>query len=488
MDSPASSKLPPAEDGVQEGEKRKKDKQTTNCTPFCEDNCEFQGQHNDLIMSLVTLQESDRASMDAWKKYVKNVNDINKPLQDANPSFLHSLLQWAAILGKVKALQWLLTEENNTQGIVPNETVLFLMVRYLHEGVKSKDAKHISKIFLNIHELLLKRDPNLPLVQEGSNCNTVLHLCAQGEESSTAPFLMYLRRTLLRLKEVSNTNKSESPAEWLKSILVRRNEQGDTFIDVAAKYKTQKEAWELIELIKDRDLDLSVQNAEEILNKRKRDETEITDDDQNGDDVEDNVGMDDGDGDGENEADDKEQELEVNNAFEPGSSAVYDLYQAPLAKIPKIADESSTFSENPLPGEMSLQSVCSQLQPQWDDNSESKVTPSAVQDPAEAGSAATYHGLQLGTRDQLTTSDAASKTESAGNELVDAKAGVEKLIQKTEEDLLQERNQLKKAEFEMKKLQEKKEKKDTEISRRKETVEAIEQKLKRYKESLEKLD
>lgn len=209
--------LPPAEDGAQGGEKRKKDKQTTNCTPFCGDNCEFQGQHNGLIMSLVTLQESDRASMDAWKKYVKNVSDINKPLQDANPSFLCSLLQWAAILGKVKAVQWLLTEENNTQGIVPNETVLFLMVQYLHEGVKSKDANQISKIFLNILELLLKRDPNLLLVQEGSNSNTVLHLCAQGEKGSTAPFLMYLRRTLLRLKEVSN--KSESLADLLKNIL-----------------------------------------------------------------------------------------------------------------------------------------------------------------------------------------------------------------------------------------------------------------------------
>ena len=478
--------LPPAEDGAQGGEKRKKDKQTTNCTPFCGDNCEFQGQHNSLIMSLVTLQESDRASMDAWKKYVKNVSDINKPLQDANPSFLYSLLQWAAILGKVKAVQWLLTEENNTQGIVHDETVLFLMVRYLHEGVKSKDANQISKIFLNILNLLLKRDPNLLLVQEGSNSNTVLHLCAQGEKGSTAPFLMYLRRTLLRLKEVSN--KSESLDELLKNILERRNKQGDTFIEVAAKCKTQKEARELIELIRDRDFVLSVHKAEEILDKRKRDETEIADDDQNGNDVEDNVGMDDGDGDSENEADDKEQELEVNNTFEQGGSAENDLYQAPLAKIPKIADEFSTFSENPLPGAISLQSVCSQLQPQWDDNSESKVTPSAVRDPAEAGLVTTYHGLQLSTWDQLTISAAASRTESAGNELVDAKVSVERLVQKTEEELLQERNQLKKAEFEMKKLQEEKEKKDTEISRRKESVEAIEQKLMRYKESLKKLD
>ena len=368
--------LPPAEDGAQGGEKKKKDKQATNCTPFCEDNCELQGQHNDLIMLLVNLNESDRASLDAWKEHLISLNNnLDEPLQDPNPNFRLPLLHWVATLGKAKAVQWLLTEDRvslrkgNTQGM-SNETVVFSMVRCLHEGVKSKDPNKISNIFVNILELLLKRDPYLLLVQEGSNSNTVLHLCAQGDDSSTAPFLMYLRRTLVKLKEISYNSES-LPLNWLKNILKQRNEQGDTFIDVAAKFNNQKEAWELIDLVKDKFV-LSVRKAEEILNKRKVDDREnVHGDDENGDGDEDY----DGTNDGKNNAVDKEEELKVNNTFEPGHSAVHDPDQAPLAKIPKTADESSTFSKDSLPYGVSLPSVSPHLQ-HWDDDRGCKVIPS----------------------------------------------------------------------------------------------------------------
>ena len=495
MDS--SSKLPPAEDSAQEGEKKKKDKQATNCTPFCEDNCEFQGQHDDLIMSLINLNESDRASLDAWKEHVISLNnDIDEPLKDPNPNFRLPLLHWVATLGKAKAVQWLLTEDrvslrkDNTQGM-SNETVVFSMVRCLHEGVKSKDPNKISNIFVNILELLLKRDPYLLLVQEGSNSNTVLHLCAQGDESSTAPFLMYLKRTLVKLKEILNKNSESLPLNWLKTILQQKNEQGDTFIDVAARCKTQKEARELVDLILKQGFVLSVQKAEEILNQRKQNERENVGDDQYGDDDEDHVGT----GDGENEAaNEKEQESEVNNTFEPTSSAVFVPDLAPPAKIPKITDESSTFSKDPLRDGVTLQSGCSNLQ-QWDDKSESKNT--TFQDSAEApGSASTNRGVKRGSGDQSTTSDVALETESvAGNEVLNkAKAGVEELIQETKQHLLQEKQELEKAESaqtkiedEIKRLQEEKERKDEDIKRRKEEVKAKEQKLNSYKEGLEKL-
>ena len=458
MDS--SSKLPPAEDGAQGDEKRKKDKQATNCTPFCGHNCEFQGQHNELIMSLINLHESDRASLDAWKKYVINLsNDINEPLQDPNPNFRFPLLHWVATLGKVKAVQWLLTLEDrvslrkgNTQGM-SNATVLFSTVRYLHEGVKSKDPNKISNIFVNILESLLKRDPYLLSVQEGSNSNTVLHLCAQGEESSTAPFLMYLKRTLVKLKEILNKNES-LPFNWLKTILEQKNEQHDTFIDVAAKCKTQKEARELVDLILKQEFVLSVQKAEEILSQRKHNERENVDDDQNGDDDEDHVGT----GDGENEAaNENEQESTV--------------------CVPGLA----------VAGFSNLQ--------QWDGESESKNT--TLQDSAEAlGSASTNRGVKRGSGDQSTTSDVAPETESvAGNEVLnEAKAGVEKLIQETKQHLLQRKQELEKYESakakiedEIKRLQEEKERKDEDIKRRKVEVKAKEQKLNSYKEGLEKL-
>lgn len=85
----------------------------------------------------------------------------------------------------------------------------------------------------------------------------------------------------------------------------------------------------------------------------------------------------DGMNDGKNNAVDKEEELVVNNIFEPGYDAVYDPDQAPPAKFPNTADESSTFSKDSLPYGVSLPSVSSHLQ-QWDDDRGSKVIPSTA--------------------------------------------------------------------------------------------------------------
>ena len=49
--------------------------------------------------------------MDAWKECVISLGcDLNEPLEDPNPNFRYPLLHWAAMLGKVKAVQCLLTK------------------------------------------------------------------------------------------------------------------------------------------------------------------------------------------------------------------------------------------------------------------------------------------------------------------------------------------------------------------------------------------
>ena len=109
------------------------------------------------------------------------------------------------------------------------------------------------------------------------------------------------------------------------------------------------------------------------MNKRKVDDRENVDDDGNGDGGEDYDGM----NDGKNNTVDKEEELEVNNVFEPGHIAVYDPDQAPPAKIPKTVDESSTFCKDPLPYGVCLQPVSSNLQ-HWGDGRGPKVIPSTA--------------------------------------------------------------------------------------------------------------
>lgn len=231
------------------------------CTPFCEDKCRFRGEHNNLILSLVKLQESGKkTNIEEWKKLIitaKGICDFNKPLEDPDPDFSYPLLHWAATLGKVRAVQWLLEQDfislrkcpqsANLQG-KSNATIIFSMVRFLHEGITTRDPQKILKVFLKILDLLLKRDPDLLLVQEGRNNDTVLHLCARGEEDTTAPFLKYLKGILVKLQDMSKEN--ETPQ--LRNILEKKNGEGDTFIDVVSKFQNKEKAAVLLEFLKER--------------------------------------------------------------------------------------------------------------------------------------------------------------------------------------------------------------------------------------------
>jgi len=52
--------------------------------------------------------------------------------------------------------------------------------------------------------------------------------------------------------------------------------------------------------------------------------------------------------------------VELNDTFEPESSAIYGPDLAPPAKIRKPDDESSTFSKDSFGDEVSVHSVCTQ--------------------------------------------------------------------------------------------------------------------------------
>lgn len=458
------------------GEKMKNEKEAILCTPFCEDNCAFRGKHNELILSLVRLHETERISLEEWKASVisgKLTCDLNEPLQDPNPNpdFCFSLLHWAAVLGKVKAIEWLLTQDlvslrkDNTQ-VESNKKVVFSMVRYLHEGVETTNTAKISMTFGKILDLLLKQDPGLLLVQEDATSNTVLHLCAQGEGDSNAPFLKYLRMTLVKLQEISAKNK----ALTLQTILEQKNGEGDTFIEVAAKFQNQKEARDLIDFVREK-FALSTKNAQDTLKKRTFDAIENNDDD----DVDKNDG----------EADDEHLNATDFRNEEQRCYAVYEPVQTPPAKIPRITDES----QDPLPVGVRPPLDESNLR-HLDNVSQSNVCLFPVEEPVD-GLASSNHDVKLSGLEPSTTSDVASETESSTNEITEAKAVVKNLIQKMEQKLLQEGNKLKdatleraKMELEIKKLQRQKVQKDAEIKEMEKTVSDIKGELNEFKTSL----
>ena len=242
-----------------------------------------------MILSLVSLQESVKTSLNDWKASVLGAQDkfnFNQPLEDPDAEFCYTLLHWAAMLGKVKAVEWLLQQEFIDvmgtlehlvcrQPNVANNTVLFSVVRWLHEGVKTRNIHDISTVLVKIFDVFLKRIPDVLLVQEGQSQDTVLHLCARGEEGSNAPFFSYLRRILVKLHEYSEDGKRVP----LTKILERKNKAGDTFLHLLAKSDNREEAAILIDFASGKFFSeefLELKNAEgktadEILNEFKSD-------------------------------------------------------------------------------------------------------------------------------------------------------------------------------------------------------------------------
>ena len=247
-----------AEDELQRD--KKKCTEPELCTPFCEPNCPFRGEHNELILSLVNLHESPTTSLDQWKAVIKEAkekHDFSQPIPDPIPNFRYPLLHWAAVLGKVKAVKWLLQEGyvdlNNNPGQpmstlpnVSNRMVLFSTARWIHDGVQTRETADILNVFTNILDAFLKHDPDVLLAQEGNG--TVLHLCALGEEGSNAPFFAYLKRILGKLQEYSEKNDKLPLKEILKAV----NKAGDTFLHFLAKSHNREEAGRLIDYATDK--------------------------------------------------------------------------------------------------------------------------------------------------------------------------------------------------------------------------------------------
>lgn len=86
------------------------------------------------------------------------------------------------------------------------------------------------------------------LVQEGkANKITLLHLCAEGDEKSNAPFLVYLKRILAKLHDLKKKNHYSE--DKLRDFLNKKNCRGDTFLHLLGKYNRRQEAGEVTKLV-----------------------------------------------------------------------------------------------------------------------------------------------------------------------------------------------------------------------------------------------
>ena len=532
------------------------------CTPFCEDNCPYRGRHNNLILSLVKLQESGKqTNIEDWKKLIitaKGMCDLNQPLEDPDPDFDYPLLHWAATLGKVRAVQWLLKQDfislrksptgGNFQG-KSNATIIFSMVRFLHEGVTTRDPQKVLKVFLKILDLLLKRDPDLLLVQEGLNNDTVLHLCARGEEDTTAPFLKYLKGILVKLQDMSKENKTLQ----LQNILRKENGEGDTFIDVVSKFQNQEKVADLHEFLKERfplpkkerkkesvseqKLDPELPGKHQASDKSDQedndDDDEDDEDDEDYDDDDDNDDDDDGDDDNDEDDDDEDDDDDDDDddnddddnnddnddnddddddddddndddgGGDEDSGEDVPLRVALLKRKKrhsvkgkeggsgKFKHPKAIVSDN---ASLSARDILGVSDTGCNKKEASPEIPKPLL-PYYKKPLACGVGVVSSNYHHCKNDSQAAPPDSNSNTMFKAKDSVHQLVRETERKLTQEKLKLKKArsslarcERKIRQIQMEKEKRESEVERLEETVRATEEKLACYQEFLGKLD
>ena len=208
------------------------------CTPLCfkdgPTGCSNAGKHHELIMTLAkcsNTSETDktdfRKSLDKFTKTKWLRNDC---VPDKNEKIRFPLVHWACILGKYKALEYLVSEKGfelmvkvgkNQQGALQS------MAEHLKTGLNPKSSKEwVCTMFGNIIDIFLKNVPEVFCEKQTSTDDTILHFLAK-RCSSDAFSRMYLKTVLVKIKESDNI----SP-EKLEEILSAVNKRGDTFLHV----------------------------------------------------------------------------------------------------------------------------------------------------------------------------------------------------------------------------------------------------------------
>ena len=147
------------------------------CPPFCNP-VTCHKQHHVLIVKLVNIDEKDESSFESFKSELKNFRASiapEHPIPDSFREYRYPILHWASVLGKVKAVEFLI--KNGYQPTIRSqekgETALHRVVLCLHHSLQCNRQQMVIKKFKILTDLL---SPALFVADD--NENTPPHACA----------------------------------------------------------------------------------------------------------------------------------------------------------------------------------------------------------------------------------------------------------------------------------------------------------------------
>ena len=219
-------------------------------TVFCPESCA--ARHNEMILALSACCEDGRKPADlaalkvALYSHLQDGWNAQSNVPDALPEFRFPLVQWACVLGKTQALNWLLTKMKFKAFVTAErtgETGLHRALRLLHK-VRSRDktprsVHSICSNFSLIVDTLTEQDPHGLFLKDKVQGNSVFHMCAlcisqQESVCSELDYYEYCMKILLQRVTTLQTME-KLPMEALQTALNSKNDRGETILHILAR-------------------------------------------------------------------------------------------------------------------------------------------------------------------------------------------------------------------------------------------------------------
>ena len=220
-------------------------------TIFCEDDCSF--THHEMLLSLVLSKRNDPRTFDKFKDCVRKELaagwNRNSDIPDKAKYFRFPLVHWAAVYGKLYALQWLLDQDfdvevTNTQG----ETALHRLIAcQAHERAvdprigrgRRYSLGNIIQVFTKVLDILTSKCPQLLLRYDYVERNTPLALCLKLllENIDTCPRLAQYHQALFKVlceRLVNLVKQGKLSEEFIHNGFLLKDSSGNTIWHIAA--------------------------------------------------------------------------------------------------------------------------------------------------------------------------------------------------------------------------------------------------------------
>ena len=225
------------------------------CTPFCEVNCKYAGQHNKILVAVINCVD-ERGYNEFTKtvtKFTKHGWNIDDPIEDPDPEYQYPLVHWATVLGNVMVLKWCVEQglDLNKRWGQRSETALHRLMVCGYSALR-ENSENLLNTFKKLVKLL-----KVLLHLKDDNKDLPIHVAAKVLVERPLINDSRFDRTYTEMLKILIQITCELDLELLNC----RNIEGNTVMHIVAQHD---KGAEILELLLDSGADCDLPNSESL--------------------------------------------------------------------------------------------------------------------------------------------------------------------------------------------------------------------------------